>query len=86
MTRHACYFCDNESRFVCVRCKKDICKNHAHYERHQDGHGEWVCDDCHTKSVSWSLILGIIGVILIVVFIVVGIILFNNFSGDNLLP
>ena len=85
LTRHSCSFCDNESRFVCVKCKKDMCKKHAHYERYDD-HGEWVCDDCHTKTISWSIILGVIGVILLVVFIIVGITLYNNFSGNSLFP
>ena len=85
MSRHPCYFCDNESRVICVKCKKDVCKDHAHYERHED-HGEWVCVDCHSKTINWSIIIGIIGVILVIVFIVVGITMYNNFASDSLLP
>ena len=86
MTRYSCSFCDNESQLICVRCKKDICKDHAHYVRLQEGQGEWVCDDCSAKNTNWSIVVGIIGVIIVVVFIIVGITLYNNFSGDSLLP
>ena len=33
MSYHTCDLCGNEARFVCVKCKRDISKTHAHYER-----------------------------------------------------
>ena len=86
MTHNPCYYCDNESQIICVRCKKDVCKDHAHYERRQDGHGEWVCEDCHTTSVRWGLIAGIIGIILVIVVIVVGFTMYNNFASETIFP
>ena len=81
MTDHFCAFCDKESRFVCVKCKRDICKDHAYYERHGE-YREWVCTECHSKNVSVNVIFGIIAVIIFIIAIVVFIIMFNKFSDS----
>jgi len=77
MTEINCEFCDNEARFVCVKCKKDVCKDHADYERNQEGAGEWVCSECHNSTIKTSIILAIV---FFVIVIIVTIVLLNKFD------
>ncbi|NHJ85138.1 MAG: hypothetical protein FK734_06725 [Asgard group archaeon] len=88
MTTYHCAFCDNESRFVCVKCKKDICKDHAVYERYTEeegGGGNWVCVDCHGKRTTTNMIVGVIAVIIFIIVLAVVIpIVVTHFQGTTL--
>jgi len=83
MSYHKCYFCENESRFICVKCKKDICKDHAVFEKDPQNSdiGNWVCSDCHETTIKSNAIFGVIAVIVFIIIVVVGIVLFKRFSG-----
>lgn len=83
MSYHTCEFCGAESRFVCVQCKKDICKTHAFYERDQESRaGDWVCTDCHSSNMTFSCICGIIGFIIMIIFAAVMISVINSKMGQ----
>lgn len=81
MSYHSCDFCDNESRFVCVKCKRDICKDHAVYKRRETG-GEWVCTECHKTSTGINIVLAIVFIIIFIVFVVIAINIMNDFPND----
>lgn len=78
MSYHKCYYCKNESRFICVKCKKDICKDHAFYERNRDGDGEWVCTNCHNTSTG----ITIVAVIVFIVIIIIAAVVITNAIND----
>ena len=85
MTYHQCEYCENEARFICVKCKKDICKDHAVYERDQDGDGEWVCTECHKTNNIIGIVACVVGLI---IFIIVAAVMFSQFGNfqSGLLP
>ena len=79
MSYNKCAYCENESRLICVKCKKDVCKEHASYERDQDGHGEWVCTDCHKTSNVIALVAFAVFIVIIIIVLIFLIPYFNNF-------
>ncbi|MBN1327894.1 MAG: hypothetical protein JXA54_00345 [Candidatus Heimdallarchaeota archaeon] len=83
MSFHRCDFCENESRFICVKCKKDICKNHAVYEKDPDDSnvGNWVCIDCHQKTQKSNLLFAVIAIVLFIIILIVGIVLLKQFTN-----
>ena len=87
MSDHRCEFCENESRMICVRCKKDICKDHAfHYSSRDGGGSGWLCPECNKTSTIFKIVFLVIFVIVVIFMIVFAIKVFNGFPSGFPFP
>ncbi len=83
MSNHRCEFCENESRMICVRCKKDICKDHAFHRSSRDGGGGgWLCPECNKTSTIFKILFFILSIVVVIFIIVFMVKMFGNLPGD----
>jgi len=81
MSDYRCEFCENESRMICIRCKKDICKDHASFHNSEDGGDGWLCPECHKTSTVFKIVMAIIGIGIFIGVVVFAIYIITNFGG-----